>query len=60
MSELVETVVKSNVRVTLPVFAWLGAAFWTANQPGNGFWDGVVWMWYLGRYIAAHFTMFAY
>jgi hypothetical protein len=26
----------------------------------QGFWDGVFWMWYVGRYLAAHFTMLAY
>ena len=42
------------------VIAWLvyfGGNYWTAEQPGFGFWDGLIWPWYVGRYIAAHFTM---
>ena len=42
------------------LMTFLGGAFYTANQPGMGFWDGVIWMWYIGRYIAAHFTMLHY
>ena len=49
-----------HARISLPVLAWLGGAFWVANQPNNSFWDGVIWFWYVGRYIAAHFTMFSY
>lgn len=43
-------------RVSLPFVGWLGGAFWVAAQPGMGFWDGVVWIWYVGRYVAQHFT----
>jgi hypothetical protein len=51
----------TNTTITLfPLFAWLGGAFWVGNQPGNNFWDGVVWLWYVGRYIAAHFTLLTY
>lgn len=47
-------------RFSLGFFAWLGGAFWVGHQPGMGFWDGVVWLWYVGRYIAAHFTLLSY
>ena len=43
--------------IRLPVIAWLGGAFWVARQPDCGFWDGVIWLWYVGRYIAEHFTV---
>jgi hypothetical protein len=46
----------STVSFSLPFLAWLGGAFWVAEQPGYGFWDGLVWLWYLGRFIACHFT----
>ena len=35
---------------------WLGGCMNTANQPGHGFWDGVIWFYYVGRYVARHFT----
>jgi len=47
----------NNVTVSFPAFMWLGGAFWVARQPNCGFWDGVVWLWYVGRYIAEHFTV---
>jgi hypothetical protein len=43
-------------KLSLGMLAWLGGAFHVAAQPGHGFWDGVIWMWYVGRYIATHFT----
>lgn len=45
-----------TARLTLPLMAWLGGAFWVGSQPGFGFWDGVVWLWYVGRFIAEHAT----
>ncbi len=39
----------------LGFFGWLGGAVYTANQPGMNFWDGVIWLYYVGRYIAVHF-----
>ena len=51
-----ENEVSVRTRLSLSFLAWLGGAFWVADQPGHGFWDGVVWMWYVGRYIAKHFT----
>lgn len=46
-----------NVSTTMSLgfLAWLGGAVHTANLPGYGFWDGLVWMYYVGRYIAMHF-----
>lgn len=35
---------------------WLGGAVWLANQPGYNFWDGLIWVYYVGRYIAMHAT----
>jgi hypothetical protein len=48
--------VNSSSHLSLGFVAWLGGAVWVANQLGYGFWDGVVWLFYVGRYIAAHFT----
>lgn len=35
---------------------WLGGAVHVANQPGYDFWDGIVWLYYVGRYFATHLT----
>jgi hypothetical protein len=48
-------VVSSNL--SFGFLAWLGGAVHVANQPGMGFWDGLVWLYYFGRYISAHFTL---
>jgi hypothetical protein len=50
----------TGATISLPFFGYLGGAFFVAHQPGMGFWDGVVWIWYVGRFIAAHFTMLSY
>ncbi len=34
------------------LLTWLGGAIYTAYQPANDFWDGVVWTYYLGRALA--------
>lgn len=39
---------------------WLGGAVYTAYQPGMNFWDGVIWLYYVGRYAAQHFTTLHY
>ncbi len=46
-----------NNQIGLGFIWWLGGAFWVANQPGMGFWDGVVWLYYVGRYVAQHYTV---
>jgi hypothetical protein len=46
--------------ISLGLLAWLGGAFYIAHQDGHGFWDGLIWMWYVGRYIAAHFAQLHY
>jgi hypothetical protein len=55
---------KQRVDVTttlsLSLIGWLGGAFFVAGQPNQGFWDGVFWMWYVGRYIAANFTVLTF
>ena len=38
------------------LLAWLGGAFWVGAQPGMTCWDAIIWFWYVGRYIAQHFT----
>jgi hypothetical protein len=38
------------------LFAWLGGAVWVAHQPGFNFWDGIIWLYYVGRFVAVHFT----
>ncbi len=45
-----------SCNLSIGFFAWLGGAFWVAEQPGMGFWDGVFWLWYVGRFVAQHFT----
>ena len=45
-----------STNLSLGFITWLGGAVHIANQPDCGFWDGVVWMYYVGRYIATHFT----
>lgn len=57
MSKASEVTGEVAARIKWPFLMWLGGAFWVARQDGMGFWDGVVWLWYVGRYIAAHFTM---
>ncbi len=37
------------------LFFWLGGAVHVANLPGYNFWDGIIWLYYVGRYIAIHF-----
>lgn len=58
MSQQTEPRFKFTPHNLLPTMSYFGGAFYTANQPGMGFWDGVVWLWYFGRFIAAHFTQF--
>ena len=55
-----QTEITTYSRVTLPFMAWLGGAFYVAHQPNCGFWDGVIWLYYVGRYIAAHYTLLSY
>jgi len=51
---------KSYVRINtswpLGFFGYLGGAVWVAHQPGFGFWDGVIWLYYVGRFAAQHFA----
>lgn len=60
MANKTETEISTYSKITFPFLVWLGGAFYVGHQPGCGFWDGVVWMYYVGRYIAAHFTMLTY
>ncbi len=45
-----------GTRLSFGFICWLGGAVHVAHQPGYDFWDGLVWMYYVGRYIAIHFT----
>lgn len=47
---------KTGSGFQLGFFGWLGGAAYVAHQPGYGFWDGVIWLYYVGRYVAVHFT----
>lgn len=49
-----------NTVNVIPVVAWLGGAVYTYNQPGMDFWDAVIWLYYVGRFVAQHFTTFHY
>lgn len=51
---------KSNFSLFFGLLTYLGGAFFVGNQAGMDFWDGLIWMWYIGRYIAAHFAMLHY
>jgi len=35
---------------------YVGGAVYVSHQPGFGFWDGVIWFYYVGRDIALHFA----
>jgi hypothetical protein len=35
---------------------YIGGAVFVSRQPGYGFWDGVVWVYYVGRYIAKQYA----
>ena len=47
---------KSHV-TWVPFTVWLGGAVHVYNQPGYGFWDALIWMYYVGRYIATNFAL---
>ena len=49
--------VSSTSRFSLGFIFWLGGAIHVAHQDGFGFWDGVFWMYYVGRYIAHNFAL---
>ena len=40
----------------VPFLAWLGGAVYVYNQPGYGFWDALIWLYYVGRFVAMHFA----
>lgn len=40
---------------SLPFMAWLGGAVHVYHQPGYGFWDAVIWLYYVGRFVAVHY-----
>ena len=52
----VESTVYQRSAWPLGFSGWLGGAVWVANQPGFGFWDGVIWLYYVGRFAAQHFA----
>lgn len=39
-------------RLSLGFLCWLGGAVHTANLPEMNFWDGLIWLYYVGRAIA--------
>lgn len=45
-----------TANLSLGFVGWLGGAVYVAHQPSYGFWDGIIWLYYVGRYIAAHFA----
>lgn len=46
----------ATARLSLGGIGWLGGAVWVAHQPGYNFWDGLIWMYYVGRFVAMHAT----
>ena len=56
MSECDRAVSKMEVNLGLWFVAWLGGAVWVFRQPGYGFWDALFWLYYVGRFVAQHFT----
>lgn len=45
-----------NPLYVLIFITWLGGAMWVAKQPGFNGWDALIWLYYVGRFIAIHFT----
>lgn len=58
MSE--KTELRIYPRYALGTFGWLGGAFYVWNQPGMTVWDALIWLWYVGRFVAKNFTVLAY
>jgi hypothetical protein len=42
----------ASSRIAFPLIAWLGGAVHTAHLPGMNFWDGAIWLYYVGRKLA--------
>ena len=51
-----EVVVRNTNNIGLGFLFWLGGAVHVMSQPGMGFWDGIGWLYYVGRFVAQHFT----
>jgi hypothetical protein len=56
MSTRTEKTTYVTTNLSLGFTTWLGGAVWVAHQPGQGFWDGVFWLYYVGRFVAQHLT----
>lgn len=49
--------INTSSRISFGFFWWLGGATYVAHQPGYNFWDGLIWLYYVGAYIGKHFTL---
>jgi len=49
-------VVKTSVLDLVLLVTYIGGGVFVSRQPGYGFWDGVVWVYYVGRYIAKQYA----
>jgi hypothetical protein len=49
-------VVKPSFLDLVLLVTYIGGAVFVSRQPGYGFWDGVVWVYYVGRYIAKQYA----
>jgi hypothetical protein len=46
---------RRSVDVGLGFFFWLGGAVHVAHLPGYNFWDGIIWLYYVGRFVAINY-----
>lgn len=50
-----------NIRVRISSWTkftlYFGGAFHVWSTPNGTVWDVLIWPWYVGRYIATHFTV---
>jgi len=49
-------IASAKTKVTFGFLFWLGGAMHVYNQPSYGFWDALIWLYYVGRYVAMHFA----
>ncbi len=52
MSDNNSQTASTSTHLSLGFLFWLGGAVHTANLDGMNFWDGVIWLYYVGRALA--------
>lgn len=48
--------VSGGINVGFGFIFWLGGAVHVMRLPDYDFWDGLIWMYYVGRFVAIHFA----